>query len=150
MPAAKSKPAVSTLTAIQKYAVAKVFDTDKMSKDGTRDALKPGAYEIDMTVRVHGTLKVGEDTEAFERYDVPLDAALLRILQGVMETEDIVKALPKALRTVHDYGADKRKALTALAGITPICDAFKAKVNEEKGKVGRAGSVSTTLFVDPA
>jgi len=139
----------NSLLPIELLAVAKALDMDTLKKDGTRDLVSPGAYEVDIQVSIQGTIKVGEDTEAVARFDPPTEIALLLLLQEHMSKDEILDKLPKAMNKAHTLNKAGKDKLLSDTGISGVISRFKEKVQAAVAKEPRKGNVTSTLFVKP-
>ncbi len=114
----------------------------------SRDAVTPGEYPVDFTLRVSGTVKVGADTEVSPT--VKMDAAeMLALLVEKVASGDITKSKAKdSMALILDLQrevdglskADKEK-LTA-RGYDGAEKVYKAEQASRLGKTSRKGSVS--------
>jgi hypothetical protein len=144
----------TTLNPVARLAVSKAISDETLKKDGTRNAVAPGTYEVDIAVRIKGMLKIGADTTTDVPVDPPMAAALLLLLRGRMSEEKILAALPAALREAHEEEkrakGEKPEPTAFDAALQGVASTFAKQVKAEIGKVPRKGSVTATLKVDPA
>lgn len=108
------------LLAVSKFTKAKAV----------RDDVEPGDYEIDVLVRLHGSIRVGEDHEAEVTAEIPwqrVAAVLFDKLNGVT----IESVLSEALGDVDLDGikAEAVAAMRALKGST--LQTVKGKVTQK-------------------
>lgn len=146
--ASKKNPVSRPLTAMEMTAVCKALSEDKFKEGGHRDQLTPGVFEVDTCIRIKGTIKVLEDTTAFDAYTPPLAEALLVVLREFIEDDSILDRLPQALRKAHNMGDEKRKKELGEAGITTVVDTFKKKILAERGKQPKKGAIIPNLKVE--
>ena len=114
----------------------------------SRDSVSPGSYEVDFTLRISGTVKVGEDTEV--NASAKMDTAeVLALLIEKIASGEVTKAKAKdAMALILDLQrevdtlskADKEK-LTA-RGFDGAEKVYKAEQVARLGKSPRKGSVS--------
>ena len=102
---------MKTATAARKTAVvAPVKGVDalalaKFSAKGERENVAPGDYSVDTTVRIVGTVKVGEDYEQRIVGKLPL-AKLVMKLASQVSSDRLAKMLsPESLEAISDKDA---------------------------------------------
>jgi hypothetical protein len=97
------------LLALSRYDVAKKI----------RDQVEPGDYDVDVEVRVHGTIRVGEDHEAEVTAAIPWQRVCAVLLDKLNDVT-IESVLSEALGDVDDteVKAQAAAAMRALKGST--------------------------------
>lgn len=110
-------------------------------------ALAPGTYEVDaeITLRVHGTVRKGEDVEYTPTVEIPLLATLALVLEksGFMREHAkaiLVEAMTEAIRTPADAIANRLNDVhAAMAHVREVTDTLPKKI--------RAGAVTVRAAV---
>jgi len=88
------------LTPIEKLALIKVPKTEA---ENARCAVKPGVYQVDFTIRVHGNIEVANDTSKKPTVSIPLKAVVGLLLQRAGATREssrqlLVEVMQQALK----------------------------------------------------
>lgn len=104
--------------------VAIVKAIAKRSAEAARDGLAAGTHEIDITVRIAGTLTVGEDTDKVPTVSIPLKEALALFIRysgitGPHAVNLLRRALTDALTPKED-GEQNHRGVGAIADAIDI------------------------------
>lgn len=132
---------------IETLAVANAIETknEKLARSG----VVAGTYNVDVTVRVHGTVKVGEDTEKTPTASIPVKEVLaLFIARSGCTREASIALLRDCLTDALSQGVTGAGAIEAVADIDNV---FKAAANELVASLPKTpvkGSVKASLVVE--
>ena len=115
---------MDTQTAANSIALSKLA-----AAANARASLTPGEYEVDTTVHVKGTLKVGADYDTAPTVSIPLKETLaLFIAYSGVTGDHAINALVKAMR--QSIATDGTGA-GVLAATMPVINATMARVEAE-------------------
>lgn len=130
------------LTALQTLSLSKAVD-EKVAK-AARASVVAGAFEVDFTVRVVGTVRVGEDTTVAATTSIPWSKVAALLLQRAGCTRDGSVALLRSVLTEALAGEDDLdKALTEEA------KAMVADLVGDLPRQARKGAVTMKVAVLP-
>jgi hypothetical protein len=138
------------MNAIDILAVSKAFDDKELKAQRDSKDVTVGVHNVDVMVRVHGTLKVFDDTEATPTCSVPLLATLAIALQKAgFQRENIlqlvVESAREALRQGEKVSDQMSEDMGRLeSGIKQIQKEFAEKLP----KVPRRGMIKAQLLVE--
>ena len=110
---------------------------------GARDGVAPGKYEVDLTVRVTGTLTVAPDTEVSPSASLPTQIILVQMLRRMGHSrESGMLLLSDLTASANALTPAQKKALVSESGYDEAESAYKAITTAKLGKSARRGSVS--------
>lgn len=130
------------LSAIEGLALSKAFKAD-------RDAVAPGTYEIDMLVRVHGSMTVAQDTEKTSTVSIPVKEVLaLFVARSGATREASLKLLEECLTDALVKSSTGCGAISEMADIDQVFSAQMTKLIASLPKTPVRGAVRTKLQVE--
>lgn len=115
---------------INTIALAKAV-AEKTTK-AAREGLAVGTHEIDMTVRIHGTMTVAEDTSKVPTVSIPMKETLALFIKysGITAqhaTALLTRAMTEAL-AANDEGEQGTEGKGAILAALPILESTMANV----------------------
>ena len=144
---------------VQTVALAKVVPEALLKV--ARGGLAPGVHDVDLTVRLHGQIKVGEDFDVAPTVSIPIKEALAAVIvyAGLHTSQALLDGLVDAL---YDQLAetDGNRGQGAISNAIPMVDAALAIVQQRlidrlprayrQGKVTTRGLQLTEIAEAPA
>lgn len=139
------------LTNIEKMAVSKALKESQIKE--AREELQAGSYPVNMTVRIHGMIDVGKDTERVSTSSLISEDFMLLVLKKAGFMRDQAATIIKEVATecLKDWKGtkeDKEKAKDARAAMVAEFDPdgkIRNMLNEIKKSIPKTpvrGSVS--------
>jgi hypothetical protein len=127
---------------------------EKLAKDqDAREAVKPGAYNLDQEVVVHlkGSLKVGEDSEYIPTTSIPYKTAFALFLRYSGVTREagmqaLVKAMTEAIKLGVE-GVESQELVAAMADLAEAEKTVQAGLDALPKKT-KLGAVTTKLVAE--
>ncbi len=127
------------ITDVERLALATLNTKDLKE---ARDGVVPGKYEVDVTVRVTGTLTVAPDTEVSPTASLPTQLLLVQLLKRMGHTrESAVLLLSELTDTANGLSPAEKKKLVSESGYDEAEAVYKANVTAKLGKSPRRGAV---------
>lgn len=115
-----------------------------------REALAPGKYPVDATVRVVGSLSVGVDYDTVPTVSLPVKEILALFVAHAGITREATMSLLR--RCVEQAIADEGKSAGEIAERVAAVDAYleviKKEILEQLPRVPRKGAVKAKLEVE--
>lgn len=115
-----------------------------------RAALTPGVYNVDTTVRVTGTVKVGEDYDVAPTVSIPLKETLaLFIAYSGICGEHAIKALRQAMQhAIAVDGCGQGELAKTMPIVNQTMARVEAEIIDQLPRQNRKGAVTTKLTVE--
>lgn len=140
---------MSSMTSAERLALAYLNKNKWLGE--ARSELKPGRYDVDVTVRVKGSLEINKDTEVAPTVKFDTQGMLLLMINepdrfSGLSGADLLSALNEA---AGNLSTEEKKRLMAATAYTDAEAAYKAEVIERIGKSPRKGSVKAKLDLLP-
>lgn len=115
-----------------------------------REALAPGKYAVNATVRVVGGLSVGQDYDTTPTVSLPIKEVLALFVAHAGITREATMSLLR--RCVSEALADDGKSAGEIAERVAVVEQYlevvKKEILEQLPKVPRKGAVKATLSVE--
>lgn len=135
------------LSPLETLALSKLI-TDKAEKSA-RSSLSPGTHDIDLTVHIHGSMAIAEDTTKAATASIPLLAALAFAIDaagavGPAVEKAILAGVARALRE----GEEGAAGLECRKGLLERIEQLKDAIASTLPRVPVKGAVRAVLAVD--
>ena len=122
----------------------------KLPVKADRTAIAVGTHTIDTTVRVQGTIKVGEDYESTPTVSIPLKATICHLFRVMGVTRDIAaKHLYDAMKAALEDEEDAEKLLQeSTVDFDGMSKKLEKEVLQKLPKMQKKGPVTAKLTVE--
>jgi len=134
-----------SLTPIQILAISKALT--KKDIDAARAALQPGKYEVDMSIKLSGTVTIGESGEKKSTVSIPVKGVLGILLQRAGVTREAsIELITEAVTQAMNSSSDGTKGESALDSyVEDIFSEVSDRIASSLPKTPTAGRVTTSL-----
>lgn len=130
------------------FTPAETTALTKAAADAAREGLTVGTHEVDVTVRVTGTVSVAEDTEKTPTVSIPVKEVLaLFVARSGCTREASLALLRECLTDALSKGVSGTGAVEAAADIDEVFRAEVAALTSALPKTPVRGAVKAKLAV---
>lgn len=138
-----------TLTPVEQLALLKFSTGTDDGDKAVRAAVGPGQYEIDTTIRIHGTLNIGEDFSQSPRISLPTTSAICIVMEQLkIDKKKFGELIQKAMTKAGNEDAQISSARMVEFGIETAVATYANKIKTKAGKTIAKGHVKATLFAE--
>ena len=114
-----------------------------------RDEVAPGNHPVDFTVRVHGTVKVGEDTEKAPTVRLPHLAVMALFIERMgFQRERAIQILFQCMQDAINLDKDSRETLLNNFPEIRDCENGLRTMMQSLPPIKERGHVTTKLAVE--
>ena len=134
------------ISSIEKIALSKVIAAAELKKE--RDALVVGKHDIDLTIRVTGSITVAADTEKAPTVSIPVKEVLaLFIARAGITRESSIKLLQECLTDALKESSKGQGAIEEAAIIDDEFDKAVSELTKALPKTPVKGAVKANLNI---